>query len=361
LLGLFDVKLRKNRHSPRVFVTTYGLLAILVMMTYKQLFPYNIVFFVPAFFVLYAEFFTWLLRVFSGNNDTPAVTLSVRQLFWFFSLYIIYIVGMVMNFNLPIAYLTIALIPAALWIRLTDRKSWHRALPIALVMTVFLTGIFLPLVRMSVYTYALNGQYQRDMIILTNELLQGQEEYIAGVPLLYNKDQTVAGLKNLIAPAVQYLHTPEPALLPVLLPALDMEPRTVEQVLQDLHTKPIKLLVNNDRIANLPPRLLNYLRTEFQHYWGGIYLYSPTIQPGQHAFLLKFTARYKVEPVEMQPVVIDGEERLPHAIITLASGQHHSEAGVLYRLRLLPAHLDINPDPSTFHDCTRCFAKPIVY
>jgi hypothetical protein len=360
LLSLQDVKLRANPQSPRVFMVTYGLLAILVMMTYQQLFPYNIVFFVPAFFVLYAEFFTWLLSLFNQPHDTPAVALSVRQLFWFFSLYIFYIVSVVMSFSLPIAYLAIIVIPVTLWIRLANKKSWHFALPLILVITVFLTGVFLPLVRMSVYVYALNGQYQRDMILLTNELLHGQEEYVAGVPLLYNKDQTVAGLKNLIAPALQYLYTPEPALLPVLLPALDMEPRSVEQVLQDLQTKPVKLLVNNDRIAHLPPRILNYLRSEFEHYWGGIYLYSPTVQADQQVFLLKFSARYNVEPVEMRPVVIDGEERLPHAIITLASGQHRSRANVAYRLRLLPTHLDISPDPSTFHDCGACFAKPVV-
>jgi hypothetical protein len=361
LLSLFDVKLREHPHSRRVFIVAYSLLAILVMMTYKQLFPYNIVFFVPAFFVLYAEFFTWLLALFNQPQAAPALTLSSRQLFWFFSFYIFYIVGMVINFSVPLVYLAIIVIPVASWIYLENKKSWRVTLALMIMMTVLLTGIFLPLVRTSVYAYTLNGQYQRDMILLTHELLHDQEEYVAGVPLLYNKDQTIAGLKNLIAPAVQYLYTPEPALLPVLLPALDMEPRSVEQVLQDLQTKPVKLLVNNDRIANLPPRILNYLRSEFQHYWGGVYLYSPTVKPDQHAFQLKFSARYKVEPVEMQPVVIDGEARLPHVIVTLASGQHRSSASVAYRLRLVPTHLDINPDPSTFHDCPACFAKPIVY
>jgi hypothetical protein len=361
LLSLFDVKLGEQPHSQRVFRVSYGLLAILVMMTYKQLFPYNIVFFAPAFFVLYAEFFTWFLSVFNQPQERPVVTLSSRELFWFFSFYIFYIVGIIINFSVPLIYLAIAVIPVASWIYLENRKSWRVVLALMMIMTVLLTGIFLPLVRMRDYAYELNGQYQRDMILLTNELLHDQEEYIAGVPLLYNKDQTIAGLKNLIAPALQYLYAPEPALLPVLLPALDMEPRTVEQVLQDLQTKPVKLLVNNDRIVKLPPRILNYLRSEFQHYWGGVYLYSPTVQPDQHTFVLKFSARYKVEPLVMQPVEIDGKERVPHATVTLARGSHRSSASVAYRLRLVPTHLDINPDPSTFHDCPACFAKPIVY
>jgi hypothetical protein len=358
-LSLFDAQAREQTKTRRVFIAAYASLVIVMMVIYQQLFPYNIVFFVPAFFVLYAEFFTWLLTIFNRETHQVIVTLSSRQLFWFFSLYVLVIVFAILYFTLPLFYLTIISIPLVLWSCLEKSHKAGFFLPCLLFVTLTMTGVFYPLVRMSVYAYTLNGQYQKDMIRLTDSLLQDKEEYLAGVPLLYNKNQTVAGLKNLIAPAIQYLYTANPSLIPVLLPALDMAPRTVEQVLSDLQNKPVKVLVNNDRIMGLPPRILDYLRSEFQHYWGSIYLYAPTIVPSQHAFSLKFTSAYQVESAEL--VMIDGKSLQPNSIVSLASGNHLSRSNRPYRLRLTPATLHFKPQLITHDDCASCFAKPIVF
>ena len=365
VLSLFDARLPGNQQLKRVFIVVYASVALMMMTLYQQLFPYNIVFFVPACFVLYAEFFSWLILLFKTETSHPAVSLNARQLFWFFSLYVAGLISVMGIFHLSPVYFTMIIVPLVLWVVLAQPLQWRTVprfiLPAGMVGALLLTGVFNPLIRTSVYAYQLDGQYQKDMIRLTQALLQDQGEYVAGIPLLYNQDQTIAGLKNLIAPAIQYLHAPDPGLLPVLLPALDMTPRTVDQVLQDLQARPIKLMVDNDRIERLPPRLMRYFSTEFEHYWGGIYLYSPTILPHQHTYRLKFTAQYKVEAALMHPVMIDGKTILPGTTITLASGEHRSQSDLTYRLRLQPGTLAVHPDPATYHNCLSCFAKPVVF
>jgi hypothetical protein len=364
-VSLFDAKLDEQQRSARIFKVSYASLAIFMMAIYQQFFPYNIVFFVPAFFVLYADFFSWVLDLFKRRNSESVTTLRSRTLFWFFASYVLGLIIVVAYFTLPLFYLTIIFIPVAFW-SLLENPSTFGIKPLCvslqwmMIVTILLTGIFNPLMRMSIIAYQYDGNYQKQMIFLTNALLHDQEEYIAGVPLFYNKDQTVAGLKNLIAPAIQYLYRPTPALLPVLLGALDMEPRTADEVLQDLQQKPIKVVVNNYRIAGLPPRILNYLRSEFVHYWGGIYLYAPTVVSGARAFVVKFTAVYQVESPLQQAIVIDGKTWQPNAILTLTSGEHHSQSLVTYRLRFLPINIGIQPDLATYHDCHACFAKPIT-
>jgi hypothetical protein len=366
LLTLFDVRLREAANPRRVFIFVYATIALLQMISYRQFFPYNSVFLVPAFFLLYAEFFTWVLVLWREPVSQPVVIFTWRQWQVLYLGYSLWVVGIVSYFQLAPLYLLIVIVPLVLWLRVTQPLPWftlaqQSVLQWLVMITVLVAGVFNPLARTLAYAVALKGEYQQDMIRLAQVLLQDGGEYVAGTPLLYNQAQTVVGLKNLIAPAINYLYTADPALVPVLLPALDMEPRTERQVMQDLMRHPVKLLVNNDRIALLPPSLQRYLHSEFEHYWGSLYLYSPTILPTATHFSLKFTGHYQLETAASEPVMIDGRTYLPFRRIALQRGEHYTEAKAAYRLRLQPDRDGMVLPSASFEECVTCFAKPIVY
>src|SRR5206468_2855766 len=94
----------------------------------------------------------------------------------------------------------------------------------SLLIVLVFTGILYPMIRLGVTAYIINGNYQRAMITTSNELLKEGGGFFAGTPLIYDRDQAIPGLKNLIGPAVEYLSNPSKQLLPVMLSSLYLEP-----------------------------------------------------------------------------------------------------------------------------------------
>ena len=91
------------------------------------------------------------------------------------------------------------------------------------------------MIRFGFIASAINGSYQRSMITISHDLLKEGGGFFAGTPLLYDHDQTIPGLNNLIGPAIEYLSNPSEKLLPILIPSLYLQPRTASEVLRDFH------------------------------------------------------------------------------------------------------------------------------
>ncbi|MDR3478832.1 MAG: hypothetical protein P4M14_12480 [Gammaproteobacteria bacterium] len=344
--------------KPKTEVNTYSNIFFFVLtttvmifiLTYKQSFPYNMVFSVPVLILLYANFFSWLLRVL---NDTPFLSNNAKTLlFWFLSLYVIGLVGLIIIFDLPLAYFGIPAIPILLYYlmtrknRMTTKGNRGKAiLTTCLLMTIFVTGVFYPLIRFAMVSTVLNGDYQKSMILTASKLLAPREGYVAGIPLFYDRDQPIPGLRNLIGPAIEYLTTGDKKLEPILLDSLYLTATTPTKIIESFQEHPVKLYVDNIRIVGLPPVLLSFLHSHYMHYWGAIFLYAPVIKSNEKRFVLQFNGIYKIIALIPGTIQIDGQKVSANQLVRLSKGSHETETNIRFRLQLMPdARPILNPE-----------------
>lgn len=201
-----------------------------------------------------------------------------------------------------------------------------------------------PLMRfINLYGYY-DGRFQRATVHLMSHLLKDGGTYIAGIPLLMDIEQPVPGLVHLVAPSIDNLYKPIKELKPALsLSSMYLSPATVPDMIESIKKAPIKLYVDNNRLHETPPQLHHYLATQYQHYWGSIYLYAPQIPLGQHEFNIKFSGHYQVKA--SSEVSIDDRTLQPNSIHYLSSQDHKSKAMKTYRLVLVPEGMTDLLDP----------------
>src|SRR3990167_3255125 len=354
-IGLFNQEASNPEKSRRVFITSYAFVMLFFIISYQQAFPYNMVYCMPVFLLIYPDFFSWALAHFREN----ARIFNERKLFWFLSLFAVSIMSLTIIFALPAAYFLIALIPILLGLLLHSKQKDITLFPAPIFIFIIFTGIVYPLLNFSIIAYNLNGHYQQSMIMLTNNLLTKEDNYFAGTPLLYNKDQAIPGLKNLIGPAISYLYTPKKNLLPIMIPSLYLTPRTAEEVIHYLKNTSVKLYVNNYRIVMLPSTIRHYLMTEFAPFWGSIYIYAPFINKERLTFLLKFAGTYEIQSDPSAIIYIDNQKVSLNTTIQLRKGVHYSRTNQDYRLKLIPEH-SLKLNPADKNDDWYRMVKPIL-
>lgn len=279
------ISLTQDKNQPalqqRVFITFLTSLFLLQFINYKQAFPYNFVFTVPAFYLIYATFFSWLLTVRNKQWLTASIKLTSIALF---TLY----------------------------------------------------GIIYPFYLSLMHATQVDGTYQQQMISLADSLLDSNSSYIGGIPYFYNKDQPINGLKNLIGPELDYISEAKPELKPLLLDSLYLADATQTQIIRDFETMPVKVIMNNYRIHYLPPAILNYINQHYYPYNGSIYLYAPIVHANQKQFLLKFDGKYQIQSENVSRIMIDGKWRNMGEINQLNKGIHTTSNSADYRLTLVP-------------------------
>ncbi|MEO8964646.1 MAG: hypothetical protein ABI370_08245 [Gammaproteobacteria bacterium] len=335
--------------AQRIFVTVYAFVMMVFIISYQQAFPYNIVFSVPVFLLIYADFFSWLFSLF--KLEMPQfVRFNNRKVFWFISLYSISVISLMIALGLPVFYYMIAGVPILLGCFIAAiryRKNNTAAIfpPLILIIVLF-AGVLYPLLKFSVIASSINSRYQQSMITLSNQLIAKDGSYFAGTPLLYQHDQAIDGLKNLIGPTIEYLNKPSHSLLPIFIPSLYLVPRTVEQVIHDLKATPVKFYVNNYRIVVLPASLHDYLNSTYLHFWGSIYLYAPSVSKHQHSLQIPFYGKYEVLSDSAARIYIDDKKVAPHSEIVLSKNKHRIKTDSDFRLKLIAdkTQLELNPD-----------------
>jgi hypothetical protein len=212
----------------------------------------------------------------------------------------------------------------------------------ALVFASFFSlGLIFPALNFVAWLGKSNGSYQRSMLQLMQSLLQDGGGYIAGSPLLPDIEQPVSGLVHLTGPVLSYLQEPSEKLLPIAnLSSLYYSPNTVSQIIASLKKAPIKLYVSNRVTRRLPKRIQDYLDSEFQAFWGSIFLYAPQVLAGQHTMQLKFSGDYKVRAKPSTSIRLNGRKIDALSTLYLQAGAYQSDANSKYRLILLPQHVE---------------------
>jgi hypothetical protein len=159
-----------------------------------------------------------------------------------------------------------------------------------------------------------------------------------------DKDQAVPGLKHLIGPAIEYMVHPTEKLHSILtIPSLYFTPATLPELLESIKKAPIKLYIDNNRFHFIPKELHQYLHSQYQHFWGSIYLYAPKIEAGQHLIRIKFAGEYRVKATTT--IMLNDKKILPNATIHLLARDYISDARSDYRLKLIPPNVKNDLDP----------------
>jgi len=190
------------------------------------------------------------------------------------------------------------------------------------------------------------NDYQQANVQTIHALTQDGSDYIAGVELIYNKTQPIAGMRHLMGPAIDFLYSPTDKLKSVMLASLDEDPNaTADSVINALKQSAVKLYVNNYRINALPKKIKHYLNSEYEHWWGSIYLYSPQIAKGDQQIRLKFTGKYLIESQSNHLLELNDKKYPAYSLIDLQAGKLLSHSDNDFRLRLMPEikSLQLNP------------------
>jgi hypothetical protein len=334
LLSLFIIPEPDRHRGLRIFIILLAAIILFSIISYKQPFPYNMPATFPAFFVLYAAMFSWLHAIFSSRSY-QIVSIGKAGILSLLVIYLIGLICLIRYFLLPIYPFMILLIPLALGAYILYPIG-RKELFTVIIVTTCITGILFPTIGFIRLLPELNGKYQKYTLNLSDAILANGGDYVAGVPLFYNKNLAIPGLKHIVLPSLVYLYHPSEKLLPVMnLPSLYLTPSTSEQIVESLKNSAVKLYINNERLEGVPPLIKNYLATQYQHFWGSIYLYAPTVNAGKQIIKIKFAGTYKIN--SKKPISLQGRKLRPGTVVVLSAQDYASKASQSYRLVLIPA------------------------
>ena len=350
---MFEKKIDGRLLEQRIFIISFASIVLILFINYKQAFDYNFLLTVPAFFLLYAQFISWLFIEKLHSVAQRETKLPSQFLIFMIACYVFGLWFLTYIFSLPAINYLLAVFPplAAGFLYSWNKTSSLHALNFVIILTIFIfMGIAYPLYGSIKVSHNRNGLYQQTMIKLTSDLIKDGGDYLAGVPYLFQKDQPIEGMKNLISPAIGYLSIPSEKLKLLLLPSLFITPTTQEKILQDFENTSVKVVIANYRIRALPARITEYINNNYQHFYGSLYLYAPTINPSQLSFNLKFSGRYRIETKAKTQITLDGKRIRPGQIIYLKQGDHITDASHPYRLALIPTIDPAQLDPAFRED-----------
>lgn len=167
---------------------------------------------------------------------------------------------------------SIAIMVPIMMIALTDFiNSMHlNAQALNILLLIYALGIMVQINSMRYY-YKRSNKYQVANVKLLDKVVTDKQGYFAGIPFLYNRDQSAEGLRNLIRPSVRYFYKHESKYIPGLFASLLNKPTTASQAIRQIENKNVYFYQDSYRILNLPKKIRNVLGAQFFHVWGGLY------------------------------------------------------------------------------------------
>lgn len=323
-------------HARRTAIV-YASTIMLCLIPYKQVFPYYMQVTIPAFLILYAAFFSWLNLLLNDRNQ-PVCILSKTWVYLALTGYTAASIALILIMHLPLAYLLVNIMPLVIALKLCKTSDLRALLACS---AVFL-GVIYPACLYIPKLINLNGSYQKANLAAMNTLMRDGSDYTAGIELIYNKTQPVAGLRHLMGPAIDYLYNPDKKLLPVMTAALYEDPNaTPDTINQALLQSQVKFYVNNYRMHALPPKIQAFLAANYQHLWGSIYSYAPQIPAGINLAAIKFSGDYLIQT--SAPVMLNGKRYHNGEHIKLGVMRLRTRAQEPFRLQLIDQALILDP------------------
>ena len=247
--------------------------------------------------------------------------------------YPITLVGLCWWHKQPWPYFFVLLIPivsvlhAALFDRLFPALAGRRFVAGLLGVALVAGGVIHPLRRVMAVNHRYNAD-QRRVVQLAHALLEDDESYVAGVDMIWDREQASPDLAWLDRARLNELHAASPDELAALR--------------RKLERTPIKLMIINYRMKKLPEPLQQYQRDLFIPVWQNIAVYAPRIE-GSRVDLL-FDGTYRVSAPVVRRVTIDGVPTRVGTRIWLTRGEHRCRATGRFRLVLQVPPPQHDPD-----------------
>jgi hypothetical protein len=211
----------------------------------------------------------------------------------------------------PWPYFFVLLIPT-LWV--TSAYVIDRMAPRGATFWVLflLVGLLFPLYTRIPIVLARENDSQRYAITLASRMLRKHDTYLAGIDMIYTREQSPKSIAWLDKPSLDVIHkTP------------------IGTLTTDLEAHPPKLVIGNYRVDSLPSLIRRALRSDYEHFWSSVWLYAPIVRSPQ--FPIAWSGDYSL--VAEGPVLIDRQLIQPGQFVHLLRGTHlASTTG--FRLRL---------------------------
>lgn len=346
LMGLSLLILPLKNQVKRLPIVVFATVIMLFVFLYRQPFSYNLFFAFPAFFVVYPALFYWILY----EAKEEAKYLNKRLLFYYITCHSVALLLVMIYFAIPgVAFLIVIVLATGgyLYGLKVQNIFYEKIFSKIILMGIFVAGMLYAWLAYIMTLPLIENSYQKYNLQLAHDMLETNEGYIAGTPFLYDREQPIHGIKNLISPAVSYLNSPSAKLAPLLNESLSMRPTTDKEVVRQLQAEPIKLYIDNYRLHLLPNSIRKYLQMHFRHYSGSIFLYAPIIEDGLRQVNIPFSGSYQVacdERLQRQcvissPILLDDVSYAVGDVIHLSKGEHFSIANNNYSLYWIPVNI----------------------
>ena len=258
------------------------------------------------------------------------------------------IVGLCIWYAQPWPYFFVLMLPT-LWVVLItlfdellerDGSGQLALLDYLTLAFVVMLGVAYPLASRVPVNLGRDSSYQRSVLELADQLVGPNESYLAGVDLLYDRRQSPARFAWLDRPRRSDLaHLQGPDL---------------EEVRQELAEAPLKVLIDNYRLRELPSVLRDELDRKFRHIFGHVAIYSPCVSAGETEVDVAFSGAYTLAAAAS--CLIDGRTVESGERIPLEAGSHFLHCPLEARLDLDPgvdiptqaAELELFPNPYSY-------------
>ena len=265
-------------------------------------------------------------RLCSGTKDRGV---------WIHAVYAAVVLLLGVAHRFPWTYVFVMFIPTV-WVlavaffdaRLSRRSAPALGVPRAVLILYVAAGVVLPLTRLRV-TLTRDAGFQKDTVRFATALLEPDEQYFAGVAVLYHRDQPVLGWLD-----------------PVVYARLnDGTEEEIDGLIDAMEEARLKLYIHTNRFSRLPTKLKVYLRNHYAHLWGNVYIYGPAARGGEEEFRVKFGGQYEVVWAPGGAASIDGKELAEKDRLVLAPGVHRKSRDSVFQLRFLPPGFEDVADP----------------
>jgi hypothetical protein len=245
----------------------------------------------------------------------------------------------------PFFYLFLALVPGLLALFPKTLTNLENQDPLTLSWLNFSPFLILFIINLSyIYPQISATSYQDYNIQMAQDLLGPHDTYMAGNFILIDKKQSISGLKHLDGPEVDYINHPDKQLLPIMrLSSLYYAPTSIQKIINDVQISPPKIYIDNKNFHDLSPKFQRFLQTQYQHFWGSIFVYAPAVAAGQQVVHIHHAGVYKIQ--SEHAISLHGYTYAPNMTIHLKKQPYTSQAKSNYRLVLIPQHLKIPLKP----------------
>ena len=252
---------------------------------------------------------------------------------WILLTYGAALVGLSVWHKQPCPYFFVILIPTlfVLIVDLFDRLAvpaarWPTAAKASALVLLVSLGLLLPLSRLP-NNLKRDNSFQSHNVVLADSLLESGGGYLASLPLLYDRVQPVAEFRWLDDIARRLLEK--------------RSPEELRELVSRMARAELKLIIMNYRMDDLPSPLKAFFADNFAHFWGNVFLYAPSFEPGDQTITLGIGGLYQVAIRDQDGSVALAGEAFDHGgFVRLSRGEHLVSSEDGFRLRFIPEDLD---------------------